>query len=259
MTALNTNRILDSIQQQQEDEFSFPYHYVVKRSSDGFSQCFNDTWGINYLATIEYLLQRIERESFTSVVDVGCGDGRFTKELRQRFPNRRITGLDYSSQAIALARVMAPGIDFQCVDIMRHSIGEKYDLAVLMEVYEHVSPDICPGFCSSLAALINCGGILYLTVPHVNKNIEYKHYRHFTSDILVQELSRDFELLDLVFIEKRSYIKRLIDRILTNRFFILNNKYVGDRLYVYYKDKLFLAESENSCQRIVVRARRRSY
>lgn len=250
---------LDPLQQQQEDEYSFPYHYVVKRSNDGFSQCFNDIWGINYLATIEYLLQRIERESFTSVVDVGCGDGRFTKELGQLFPDRRVTGLDFSPKAIALAGVMAPGIDFRCIDIMRQSIEEKFDIAVLMEVYEHISPDICLGFCSSLAALINCGGILYLTVPHVNKGVEYKHYRHFTSDILVQELSRDFELLDLVFIEKRSYIKRLIDSILTNRFFILNNKYFAGRLYAYYKDNLFLAEDEASCQRIVVRARRRSH
>lgn len=255
----NVNKSIDSIQQQQDDEYSFPYHYVVKKTERGFSQCFNDVWGINYLATIEYLLLQIEKESFETVIDIGCGDGRFTRELAQRFPGRQIIGMDFSSRAIALAKAMSPDIDFRCVDIISQPCVERFDLAVLMEVYEHIEPDSCPEFSRSLARLIKRGGLLYLTVPHVNKLIEYKHYRHFTSEILIQEMSHDFEVLDVVFIEKRSYLKKLIDFILANGIFILNNKYLCNCLYEYYKSHLFLAQNENCCQRIIARFRRRSH
>lgn len=247
----------DDIQMNQENEYSFPYHFVVNGSGQGFSQCFNDTWGINYLATIEYLLERFKGENFSSVLDVGCGDGRFTAELGKCFADRVVVGVDYSARAISLADSMTPGADFRCADIVREDIGDRFDLAVLMEVFEHVHPNNSSEFLEAIADLLNPGAILYLTVPHMNKPVEAKHYRHFNSATLVAELDKRFDLLDLVFIEKRSWRKKLIDTILTNRIFVLNNKRLGGILYRYYKNHLFLATNEASCQRMVVRARRR--
>src|SRR5258706_8008608 len=37
------------------------------------------------------------------VLEVGCGRGDFTLELSRRFPNARITGVDFSSTAIDVA------------------------------------------------------------------------------------------------------------------------------------------------------------
>jgi 2-polyprenyl-3-methyl-5-hydroxy-6-metoxy-1,4-benzoquinol methylase len=141
---------------------------------------------------------------------------------------------------------------------VKQNIEEKFDIAVLMEVYEHIHPEISDDFCRSLASLINPGGILYLTVPHVNKHVEYTHYRHFTSDILANELYHYFEKLDFVYIETMSFRKKIIDCVLANRLFILNNKRVASWLYFYYINNLFFAKNETSCQRLVVRAKRRS-
>jgi hypothetical protein len=109
-----------------------------------------------------------------------------------------------------------------------------------------------------LANLLKPGGILYVSVPHINKPVEYKHYRHFTSESLTKELSQKFETLDVFFIEKRAYRKQLIDCILINSLFILNIRRATEWLYAYYKKNLFLAENEAVCQRIVVRAKMRA-
>lgn len=246
----------DSVQIIQEDEYVFPYHHIVSRRG-GFSQCFNDAWGINYLATVEYLLGRLRAETFRSAVDIGCGDGRFTKELQQTFPEKRIAGVDYSERAIALARAMTPGVEFQRVDITDGSFRETFDLAMLMEVYEHVPPRRGPAFLDAVADLLNDGGMLYVTVPHSNKPVEPKHYRHFSSESLMAELDARFELLEMIPIERRAAAKWWIDFALTNGLFVLNHRRVAGALYSFYKRRLFLAPDERTCQRLVLRLRKR--
>lgn len=52
-----------------------------------------------YLREIEYnvLLERIQKYSPKSAADIGCGDGRTTMRLADRFPNVTFSGFDYSS------------------------------------------------------------------------------------------------------------------------------------------------------------------
>src|SRR5262245_37977053 len=64
----------------QEAEYWFPYHYV-SQWSPRFSQCFYDSWGIHYISTIEFLLEKLSALPFYSIVDIGCGDGRMSREL----------------------------------------------------------------------------------------------------------------------------------------------------------------------------------
>lgn len=65
--------VLDRVQKIQDDGYAFPYHYVADYKK-GFSQCYNFPWGINYAATLEFLCDRLKKERFESLIDVGCGD-----------------------------------------------------------------------------------------------------------------------------------------------------------------------------------------
>lgn len=245
----------DREQVLQEDEYAFPYHHIAQRT-EGFSQCFNDTWGINYLATIEFLIGKLAGERFDSAIDIGCGDGRFVKELRTAFADARILGVDFSHRAIALAQAMVPSANFRCADITT-GLDDGFDLAVLMEVYEHIPPAQCPEFVDAVADLLNPGGILYVTVPHVNKPVEPKHYRHFSSAMLMQEFTARFEVLEMTPIERISIAKWMLDRVLSNRLFILNSRRIGGWLFRAYQARLFLARTEENCQRLVLRMRKR--
>jgi 2-polyprenyl-3-methyl-5-hydroxy-6-metoxy-1,4-benzoquinol methylase len=239
----------------QEEEYNFPYHYVAQYK-ESFTQVFCDSWGINYVSTIEFLLSRLENEKFESVVDIGCGDGRFTQELASAFPAKKVVGIDYSRKAVALASAMAPTdsqAKFVCVDIVSERIENgKYDLGILMEVFEHISPEKAENFVGAVARLLNPGGVLYVTVPHTNKSIEPKHFRHFTSHTLFAAFSPFFEMTDVIPIERRCAAMKWVNSILTNRYFILNNERLKQYIYQYYKKRLFHSK-ETECQRIVAK------
>src|SRR5688500_18918104 len=123
---------LDIIQQLQEEEYNFPYHYVSEYKN-GFSQCFNDTWGINYISTIEFILSKLKGEEFNSLVDIGCGDGRLSKEIHDTFPGKHVEGIDYSDRAIKIAKALNPKIPFKNINILEENLSNQYDAGILME------------------------------------------------------------------------------------------------------------------------------
>src|SRR5688572_17992944 len=141
-----TGDAMDTPQHLQDAEYRFPYHYVAQWRPH-FTQSFTDTWGINYVSTIEHLLARLAAMEFRSLVDVGCGDGRLAREIAATFPGREILGVDYSARAIGLAQAMNAGsgaATYRQLDIVApHDVGQ-HDVATLVEVLEHVPPAAAP-------------------------------------------------------------------------------------------------------------------
>lgn len=243
---------LEDIQKKQDDEYGFPYHYVSEFRKN-FTQCFNDTWGINYVATIEFIISKLRQENFESLLDVGCGDGRLVKELSVEFPNKLIKGVDYSEKAIGIAKALNPNYSYTCADITSQQVMEA-DIVTLIEVFEHIPLDISDSFVEGIYNQLKTNGILFLTVPHSNKPVEYKHYRHFSVDSLTACFNAKFEIVEVIPFESNSKIKSYIDRILTNRFFILNNQKIKNKIYNYYKNNLFFVKNESECNRIFLKA-----
>ena len=247
----------DQVLAQQEEEYWFPYHYIARLSADGFRQHLNDTWGINYVATIEYVLNRLKAICPSEVVDIGCGDGRLTREIFTQIDASRVLGVDYSSKAISLAKAMnqdLSGIAFECADITADNNFEQFDAAVLMEVFEHIPLDMADDFMRGVHGLIKSGGRLLLTVPHVNKAVEYKHFQHFTVESILAYLKHDFEVVQVVAFEKRGLRRRLLNAMLSNRFFILNNQKILNLIFQWHQKYLFACKGEHDCQRIYVEA-----
>ena len=243
---------MDNIQKKQDDEYEFPYHYV-SQFRNGFTQVFNDTWGINYVSTIEYIIEQLKHERFNSLIDMGCGDGRLVRELSREFPNQAICGIDYSSQAIGLANIMNRDCEYYQADISSQLV-KKADLITLIEVFEHVPPEMANNFVDGIHHHLNDGGVLYITVPHENKPVEYKHYRHFNSKTITECFNDRFFIEGIIPFESNGIMKYIIDIILTNRLFILNNQRLKNYIYNFYKRNLFLVENESECNRLFVKA-----
>lgn len=243
---------MDNVQKKQDDEYVFPYHYV-SQFRNGFTQVFNDTWGINYVSTIEYIIDQLKSENFSSLIDMGCGDGRLVKELSIEFPSQIISGVDYSSKAIGLAKIMSPDCEFYQSDITSELV-KKTDFITLIEVFEHIPPEISNSFVDGIYHHLNDGGVLYITVPHENKPVEYKHYRHFNSQTISECFDERFIIDTITPFESNGVAKAIIDRVLTNSFFILNNKWLRNFIYSFYKKNLFLVSDESKCNRLFIRA-----
>jgi SAM-dependent methyltransferase len=166
--------------------------------------------------------------------------------------------VDYSARAIGLAQAMnqdLPRLDFRQEDISSETDLGGFDAAVLMEVLEHVPPDDAAVFLRGVRRLLKPRGTLHLTVPHANKPVEYKHFRHFTVDSLKACLKPDFDIVEVVPFERIAGIeRRLLNSLLYNRYFVLNDQRVLNRAYRWYMKHLFHCDSERECQRIYVEA-----
>jgi len=241
----------------QENEYSFPYHYVAQYDA-AFRHFYLDTWSINYVSTIEYLLEKVGEVPHGRIVDIGCGDGRFSREMALAFPDATVVGVDYSKRAIALASAMNPEIAnlrFMSIDITQPHDLDRFDLAVLMEVFEHVPLAESEAFLAGTRALLKEGGMLLLTVPHENKPLEYKHFQHFNEKRVVAYLTPLFDVVEVVPFEKISWMRSVMKKVLSNRLFILSNPVLLRAIYSFYKKKLFFCDSESRCQRLFVAAR----
>jgi len=250
---------LQNEQQVQESWYSFPYHYIASlQPRFGVAKVYD--WVLNYTSAITFLLDRIEQETARgSIIDIGCGDGRLTHELAKRFPEAQLTGVDYSEQAIRLAQALngQKNVHFEARDLIVQPIEADNDVAVLMEVYEHIEPANASAFLRGIRDTLRPGGVLHLTVPHSNQPIAPHHFRHFDSELLSREVSEYFDIDVIKPFERISRRRKWLNRLLINRLFILNHQGLLNAVFNHYMAHMFHCEREDQCQRLYLRAIRR--
>ena len=254
MVDLKVNMLIENIghrQLVQEEQYLYPYHYIPTYENGYFSQHQYWSWGYSYIGAMQLLLDKLRSIKFDSLIDIGCGDGRLLREVRKKFPGKRILGVDYSQQAIALAQAMNPNIKYERKDITVESLEDRFDVATLVEVLEHIPPEQLKRFLDGVANTLERGGYLLLTVPHQNKRLQNKHYQHFTSEKIENLLNPFFKVKEAVFFDKRSKLIRLLNLLFGNDIFILNNKHLLTALFNCYRRYFFYA-TEEKCGRILM-------
>jgi 2-polyprenyl-3-methyl-5-hydroxy-6-metoxy-1,4-benzoquinol methylase len=115
-----------------------------------------------YLAArLAFLLAHASAEA--RVLDVGCGEGRFTTELVRA--GREAVGIDVAEEPLRRARERDPGIDVRLVapqgpwplpDV-------SFDVVWAGEVIEHVADTA--GWLSEVRRVLRSGGALVLSTP----------------------------------------------------------------------------------------------
>lgn len=246
------NKKLDAKQSIQEEQYDFPYHYIPVIKNDLCYQHQNWEWGFKYAVGLLATKSILGKIPFNSLIDIGCGDGRFLHECKNWFPSKTTLGVDYSEKAIKLAKALNPTINFTACDITKTKPSKRYDALTLIEVIEHIPPDDLPSFLKSCAQRITNDGHIIITVPHTNSPLSPKHYQHFNSEKLRKYIEPHFEVIDFIPFDIRRRSLSLFKRALggdANQF-IIANKFLN-RLYfkLYMKYSLF-GESEKSCYRI---------
>lgn len=241
----------------QESQYALPYHYIPSIEDGHFQQHLYWSWGFHYLGAIELVLSILAEEPFESLIDVGCGDGRFLREVSNRFSGKRLLGIDCSKQAINLAKAMNPNLAYECADIRsQEGPTEGFDVVTLIEVLEHIPVEDVDDFVSACSRYVKPDGRLILTVPHTNKRVQAKHYQHFDSVTLKNVLERYYDIERMLFFDRRSRaFSRIMNCLLRNWFFILNNRFLLNLLYHTYR-KHFFFSSEAKCSRICLVGRK---
>ena len=71
------------------------------------------------------------------ILDVGCGLGFTTNELKKKFPHADVVGIDISLEAIQFAKFNFKKSNFKviCIDPKQDNLGNNYDLILASEFY----------------------------------------------------------------------------------------------------------------------------
>jgi len=109
------------------------------------------------------LIHRIQLENPRRIVDLGCGPGNSTAELRERWPSSTIVGLDSSREMIDKARAAYPDGAWEVGDAAAWEAPEPFDLvfsnAMLQWVPNHAQ------LCRHLFRQVAPGGALAAQAP----------------------------------------------------------------------------------------------
>jgi len=144
------------------------------------------------LALYDLVAMRCAAPPATNVLDVGCGLGHGLLAVRHYLPAAALTGLDFSTVALAHARSLLPAATFVAGDLYATPFADgAFDLVLCLETLEHVlDPTAALG---ELRRLCAPGGRVVLTVP--NGEIDrWDGHRHFWTPAQLTEFLRPYGL-----------------------------------------------------------------
>jgi len=125
----------------------------------------------------------------SSLVDLGCGNGKLLKEIQCAYSQIKLCGIDLSPTQTEANRIMDPSIDWRSMDLDREvefpgALVENFDAVMASEIIEHVDD---PGtFLRNALMLAKPGsGKLFLStqsgrVWETERRVG--HRRHFSRD-----------------------------------------------------------------------------
>jgi ubiquinone/menaquinone biosynthesis C-methylase UbiE len=122
---------------QHAQQFDSIYHQGQPLQS-AFNRTFRKAIYERYAITFE----QSEPIAGKTVLDVGCGSGRYAVEFARRGA-ARIVGLDYAPGMLDLARDYAAGAgvgdrcEFLAGDFTTHPLTEKFDVAIAIGVFDY--------------------------------------------------------------------------------------------------------------------------
>jgi 2-polyprenyl-3-methyl-5-hydroxy-6-metoxy-1,4-benzoquinol methylase len=239
----------------QDKHYEFPYHHIphFDKTSGVGVRTRTLGWGLEYLCNLKHIRDLIENLSPKSVLDIGCGDGRLLGMLSEKIPRR--IGIDLSERAIGFAKAFHPDIEFRVADAS--DLDETFDLALTMEVLEHVPDEQISGFLRGLFERVNKGGHVILSVPTIAFPVQTKHYRHYEIALLKSQL-RDAGVtmkigqVEYIFKQDFPLFFGMIDKLTQNRWWTLEADFFRKLLWRYIWEKHRFATEKNGRHLITV-------
>jgi len=164
----------------------------------------------------EFVCSELDKLS-GSLIELGCGKGRFALYYADRHPTDKVYGVDLAESNLKIARLRAKLMNYHHVrfaqgDVTKPLPYRHFSNIICIETIEHL-PD--PGdFVQNIKAILNPGGTFILTTPHelhctrdggyIKPNIYLQsfgiHEKYFHSGYTLPELkmlfpTKDFEIV----------------------------------------------------------------
>ncbi len=99
-----------------------------------------------------------------SILEVGCGPGNITRQLRSQLPEATILATDVASEMIEVAQNNVKNVQFEVLDARDiNSLTEKFDAIISGFCVLYLDKSDLSTFIQNSAALLNDQGIIYLS------------------------------------------------------------------------------------------------
>ncbi len=143
---------------------------------------------------IELVLAHVERNPY--VLEVGCGDGRDSKEIVEHAGE--FIGMDISKGMIDIAKQAVPNARFEVADIETYDIPEGVDAVIAFASLLHVPKEVLPDIFERIHASLSESGVLYVSMktrPEYEAEVKSddfgdRMFYYYTEDLL-RELAGD--------------------------------------------------------------------
>ena len=116
------------------------------------------TFGPMHRQSRRIMLRMIHDLPFTSVMDVGCGDGAMLEAIGQRHEDAALIGLDISPTGVAATQRRLPKATTQVADLSQDPPELRADLVVCADVVEHIEDDQTA--INNIAAMTNDAAVV---------------------------------------------------------------------------------------------------
>ena len=141
----------------------YRYNHFKKERSDPF----------------EDLFRLVKVRPVMRVIDLGCGTGELTRELADRLPDSRVTGIDSSPEMLERAELLRrPGLDFVQGDLAQ--VSGEWDLVFSNAAIQWVSDH--ERLIPRLFNLVAPGGQLVVQLPSNHNHPSHQLIRQIASE-----------------------------------------------------------------------------
>lgn len=164
--------------------------------------------GADVRANAAHLLRLLDAESGRTLLDVGCGQGRYAIAFAER--GMRVTGVDASEVLLAEARRLAVvtgvPVDWRRLDMRHLPFEAEFDHAVLMDAFGFFqTPDEDQSVLARIAAALRPGGTAVLVMVNGHWLLEnFTPLDREEREGLVIEIERSLEP-DSVVVERLTF------------------------------------------------------
>jgi trans-aconitate 2-methyltransferase len=136
------------------------------------------------------LLALVEVRANLKVIDLGCGTGELTRQLADKLPNSRVTGLDNSPQMLEKAASFAnPSLVFQLGD--QSTLTGEWDL-----IFSNAALHWSENHAELIPLLFNKlkpGGQIAVQVPSNHNHISHQIYRETAEEDMFKFILQGFQ------------------------------------------------------------------
>lgn len=158
--------------------------FYDSRFQEGYMQDFAGLYEACRLIAIKAILNQIKSSGFnpSTVLDYGCGEGRYLNVLKEFFPEASMSGSDISDKALQIAKGIQPDAQYIPMSDETVNLADKsFDLIISVEVLEHVK-DVAKSI-NEIGRLLKPNGMVIISTPCANKySIEWL-FNRFTGGL----------------------------------------------------------------------------